>query len=105
MELPRLSAHGGLERGGVEVSVEVDGPLIVGDLDMMVDAALLGAGVAYAFEYQVKALVEEKWLVRVLEDWCPYYGGFYLHCPSRRQMPAALRAFVDFVRTSAQPPG
>ncbi len=93
------------ERGGVELSVEVEGPLIVGDQDMMVDAALLGAGVAYAFEDQVRALVEEKRLVRVLEDWCPYYGGFYLYYPSRRQMPAALRAFVDFVRTTAAGPG
>ncbi|QRY70443.1 hypothetical protein JVX98_30780 (plasmid) [Ensifer sp. PDNC004] len=25
-------------------------------------------------------------------------GGFYLYYPSRRQMPAALRAFVDFAR-------
>jgi DNA-binding transcriptional LysR family regulator len=88
------------ERGGVELSVEVSGPLIVGDQDMMVDAALLGTGLAYAFEEQVEAHIREGRLVRVLEDWCPYYGGFYLYYPSRRQMPAALRAFVDFVRTS-----
>jgi DNA-binding transcriptional LysR family regulator len=89
------------ERGGVEVSVEVDGPLILDDQDMMVDAALSGAGVAFTFEDQVKDLVQDRKLVRVLEDWCPYYSGFYLYYPSRRQMPAALRAFVDFVRTAA----
>ncbi|KSV78619.1 hypothetical protein N182_20805 [Sinorhizobium sp. GL2] len=86
------------ERGGVEVQVEVTGALIVDDQDMMVDAALLGAGIAFAFEDQVRALIDEGKLVRVLEDWCPYYGGFYLYYPSRRQMPAALRAFVDFAR-------
>jgi DNA-binding transcriptional LysR family regulator len=26
--------------------------------------------------------------------------GFYLYYPSRRQMPAGLRAFVDMVRES-----
>jgi DNA-binding transcriptional LysR family regulator len=88
------------ERGGVELSVEVSGPLIVGDQDMMVDAALLGTGVAYAFEEQVEAHIREGRLVRVLEDWCPYYSGFYVYYPSRRQMPATLRAFVDFVRMS-----
>ncbi len=88
------------ERGGVELQVEVNGPLIVDDQDMMVDAALAGAGVAFTFEDQVRLLVEEGKLVRVLEDWCPYYGGFYLYYPSRRQMPAALRAFVDFVKTA-----
>jgi len=36
--------------------------------------------------------------VRVLEEWCPYYPGFHLYYPSRRQMPSTLRAFVDFAR-------
>ncbi|WP_313196982.1 LysR family transcriptional regulator [Rhizobium sp.] len=86
------------ERGGVELSVEVDGALVLDDQDMMVDAALAGAGIAFTFEDQVKDLVADGGLTRVLEDWCPYYSGFYLYYPSRRQMPAALRAFVDFVR-------
>jgi DNA-binding transcriptional LysR family regulator len=88
------------ERGGVELQVEVSGPLIVDDQDMMVDAALAGAGVTFTFEDQVLSLIDEEKLVRVLEDWCPYYGGLYLYYPSRRQMPAALRAFVDFIRTA-----
>ncbi|MGM4980503.1 MULTISPECIES: hypothetical protein [Rhizobium] len=37
-------------------------------------------------------------MIRMLEDWCPYYSGFFLYYPSRRQLPTALRAFVDFVR-------
>ncbi|AYD00096.1 LysR family transcriptional regulator [Neorhizobium sp. NCHU2750] len=86
------------ERGGVELSVEVDGPLVLDDQDMMADAALAGAGIAFSFEDQVKDLVADGRLIRVLEDWCPYYSGFYLYYPSRRQMPAALRAFVDFIR-------
>src|SRR5262249_8115244 len=85
-------------RGGIELAVEVDGPLIVDDQGLMVEAALDGAGIAYAFETQVEALVQEGRLVRVLEDWCPYYSGFYLYYPSRRQVPATLRAFVDFAR-------
>jgi DNA-binding transcriptional LysR family regulator len=86
------------ERGGVELSVEVGGALVLDDQDMMVDAALAGAGIAFTFEDQVKDFVANGMLTRVLEDWCPYYSGFYLYYPSRRQMPAALRAFVDFVR-------
>jgi DNA-binding transcriptional LysR family regulator len=30
----------------------------------------------------------------VLEDWKPRSVGFYLYYPSRRQMPAALQAFI-----------
>jgi DNA-binding transcriptional LysR family regulator len=86
------------ERGGVELSVEVEGPLVVGDQDLMVDASLMGAGIAYAFEDQVSEHIRAGRLVRVLEDWCPYYKGLYLYYPSRRQLPAALRAFIDFAR-------
>ncbi|USU13789.1 LysR family transcriptional regulator [Sphingomonadaceae bacterium OTU29THOMA1] len=86
------------ERGGVEIAVEVDGPITLGDQSLMVQAALDGVGVAYAFHDQVEHLVTSGRLVRLLDDWCPYYSGFYLYYPSRRQIPAPLRAFVDFVR-------
>ena len=86
------------ERGGDEIAVEVDGPLTLSEQDLMVDAALSGLGLAYVFEGQVEALLAEGRLVRVLADWCPYYPGFFLYYPSRRQLPAALRAFVDFAR-------
>ena len=29
-------------------------------------------------------------LVRVLEDWCPPFPGYFLYYPSRRQQPPAL---------------
>ena len=86
------------ERGGIEVDIDVEGPLTLNDQDLMVDAALDGAGLAYVFEAQVEALIAKRKLVRVLADWCPAYPGFFLYYPSRRQLPAALRAFVDFSR-------
>lgn len=84
------------EKGGVELKIEVHGPLTLGDQELMVQAALDGTGIAFAFESQVADLIAQRKLVRVLEDWCPYYGGFYLYYPGRRQVPAALRAFIDF---------
>jgi DNA-binding transcriptional LysR family regulator len=86
------------EKDGVERIVEVEGRLILDDQDLMIDAVRDGAGIAYLFEAQVEADLAAGRLVRVLDDWCPPYAGMYLYYPSRRQMPAALRAFVDFVR-------
>ncbi|WP_044561744.1 LysR family transcriptional regulator [Azospirillum sp. B4] len=86
------------ERAGVELDVEVDGPLTLSDQDLMVDAALAGTGLAYVFDARVTEPVAAGRLVRVLEDWCPYYPGLFLYYPSRRQLPAALRAFIDFAR-------
>jgi DNA-binding transcriptional LysR family regulator len=88
------------ERGGIELDVEVDGPLTLSDQDIMIDAVLGGAGLAYLFEEQVRDFIADGRLVRVLEDWCPFYPGFFLYYPSRRQVPAALRAFIDFVNSS-----
>jgi DNA-binding transcriptional LysR family regulator len=87
------------ERGGIEVDIDVDGPLTLNDQDLMVDAALDGAGLAFVFEAQVEELIARRRLVRVLADWCPAYPGFFLYYPSRRQLPTALRAFIDFARS------
>jgi DNA-binding transcriptional LysR family regulator len=86
------------ERDHVELEIEVEGPLTLGDMDLMVPAALDGSGLAYVFEEQVRGPIERGQLVRVLADWCPPYPGFFLYYPSRRHLPTALRAFIDFAR-------
>jgi DNA-binding transcriptional LysR family regulator len=90
------------ERGGVEVAIDVGGSLTLNDQDLMLDAARDGAGLAFVFEAQAQELIAKRKLVRVLADWCPAYPGFFLYYPSRRQLPAALRAFVDFARAPAK---
>jgi DNA-binding transcriptional LysR family regulator len=90
------------ERGGVEVAIDVGGSLTLNDQDLMLDAARDGAGLAFVFEAQAQELIAKRKLVRVLADWCPAYPGFFLYYPSRRQIPAALRAFVDFARAPAK---
>jgi DNA-binding transcriptional LysR family regulator len=62
-----------------------------------VQAAVEGVGLAYLFRYQVQAQLAAGKLVQVLKEWSPPFPGFYLYYPGRRQMPPALRAFVDFV--------
>jgi len=37
-------------------------------------------------------------LVRVLEDWCEPFAGYFLYYPSRRQQPAALSALIETLR-------
>ncbi len=53
------------------------GRLTMTDQEMMIDAALEGAGIAYVFEAQVEQLIARRKLVRVLSDWCPAYPGFF----------------------------
>jgi DNA-binding transcriptional LysR family regulator len=87
-------------RDGETLEVEVDGPWATDDMRVMVQAAEAGLGLAYVYaQYAAEGLAQGR-LQSVLEDWCPNIPGFYLYYPSRRLMPAGLRAFVDWVRTS-----
>ncbi|RKS24680.1 LysR family transcriptional regulator [Pseudomonas sp. WPR_5_2] len=90
------------ERGGIAEEIEVDGPLTLGDVSLMVGPALQGVGIAYLFEDMVKAQLADGRLVQVLGDWCPYYPGLHLYYPSRRHVPATLKAFIEFVRAARE---
>ncbi|MEB2844935.1 LysR family transcriptional regulator [Rhizobiales bacterium RZME27] len=87
-----------LEKQGKTVVVDVRGPLILSDQTLIRTAALDGAGLAFIFDERIMQDVRQGRLVRVLEDWCEPFDGFYIYYPSRQQMRPALRAFVDFFR-------
>jgi DNA-binding transcriptional LysR family regulator len=86
------------ERRGEELEVEVDGPLTLDTLALVVEAALNGAGLAYLNEWDVQSHLASGKLVRVLEDWLPAWPGLCVFYPSHRHVPAGLRAFVDVVK-------
>lgn len=86
------------EKRGKPITVSVSGPLIVNDVELTLRAALDGVGLAFALEEHAAEHIARGELVRVLEDWCPPFDGFFLYYPSRRQQPAALQAFVDALR-------
>jgi len=33
----------------------------------------------------------------VLQPWCKPFAGFYIYAPTRAQMPAKVRALIDFL--------
>ncbi|HEV2133919.1 MAG TPA: LysR family transcriptional regulator [Terracidiphilus sp.] len=86
------------EKGKKALSVAVNGPLIVDDLDLVTRAALDDVGLAYMSEEHAAPYLAEGTLVRMLESWCQPFPGFYLYYPSRRQQPAALSALIETLR-------
>lgn len=88
------------EKNGEEIEIPVQGPLILDEDHLIANAAVDGAGLAFVFEGYVRDPLAAGKLVRVLEDWCPPFDGFFVYYPSRRQMRPALRAFVDFFKVS-----
>jgi DNA-binding transcriptional LysR family regulator len=99
----RLPTRGGLyawefEKGGRELNVRVEGQLIFNESRMALLAATAGAGLAYLLEDQVKPLIADGRLVRVLSDWCAPFPGYHLYYPSRRQLSPAFALLVDALR-------
>jgi DNA-binding transcriptional LysR family regulator len=86
------------ERDGEVLKLDPAGPLISDDGMVHLRAALDGAGLAYMFEAHVAEHLAAGELVRVLDDWCAPFPGFFLYYPSRRQVSPALRAFIDHMR-------
>lgn len=82
--------------------VEVDGSLTVNDIDLALRAALDGVGVVQLPEKAVSHLIAEGKLVTLLPERAPLWGDFLLFYPSRRHVPAKLRAMIDFLKQSAR---
>ncbi|MER9170543.1 LysR family transcriptional regulator [Mesorhizobium australicum] len=102
----RQKTGGGLfawefEKGGEELEVRMNGPLVINDGEMLEDAALDGLGLAYTFESQVAPFIADGRLIRVLEDWCQPFSGYHLYYPSRRQHTAAFALLVEALRLKA----
>jgi DNA-binding transcriptional LysR family regulator len=99
----RMATSGGLyawefERDGKELKVKTEGQLVFNDADMIVAAALAGRGIAFTVEGHVDRHFANGSLVRVLEDWCEPFDGYYLYYPSRRQPSPAFSLVLDGLR-------
>jgi DNA-binding transcriptional LysR family regulator len=99
----RMPTSGGLyawdfEKKGKPLKVRVSGSLIFSENALTLRAALDGRGLGYVMEDEVAKHVAEGRLIRVLEDWCRPFPGYFLYYPSRRQTPPALAALVEALR-------
>jgi DNA-binding transcriptional LysR family regulator len=99
----RFPTMGGLyawefEKDGRELRVRVEGQLTLNDGGLILDAALDGLGLAFLLEDRVRQPLADGRLVRVLDDWCPFFAGYHLYHPSRRQLSPALALLVDALR-------
>lgn len=78
--------------------MRVDGQLTFSSIDLSVDAARKGFGIAFVPEEAVRVLVERGDLTAVLDKWCPPVSGFHLYYPSRRQQSPAFQIVVEALR-------
>jgi DNA-binding transcriptional LysR family regulator len=90
-----------LEKGDDSVAIAVSGSLVLDDEDLVIQAALDGAGLALVADNRATPHLLNGTLIRMMEDWTPPFPGFFLYYPHRKQQPAALVAVIDTFRLSA----
>jgi DNA-binding transcriptional LysR family regulator len=99
----RLGARGPIakwdfERNGKAHQIAVPGRVTVNTVELAIRAALDGFGIARVPEELAAPFLRTGQLTRILENWSAALEGLYLFYHGRRQVPAALRAFIDMVR-------
>ena len=76
----------------------MEGQVILNTSPQIVTAALDDLGIAFLPEDEFSPHLEERRLIRVLEDWCPPFPGFHLYYPSRRHPSPAFSLVLDALK-------
>jgi DNA-binding transcriptional LysR family regulator len=88
------------ERDGQTTTMDVAGDFITNDIDMLCEGAVAGLGIACVIETQAAPGLASGSLVRVLDDWRPTLPPNYLYYAGRRNLPPALRVFIDAMKAA-----
>ena len=86
------------EVNGAEFVMIPEGRLILNDARHVLSAAIEGAGIARLATEYTEPHVRAGSLVRLLEGYAATLTAWHIYYPSRRYVPPALRAFLDFYR-------
>jgi DNA-binding transcriptional LysR family regulator len=89
-----------LERGRRNWKVPVRGGVVTNDSQLRVSLAEAGVGLAYVFEPVVAEQLRAGRLQRVLEPYAATVPGFFLYFPSRAQLSAPLRVFIEAAKAA-----
>jgi len=94
------------ERDGQTMTMDVPGTFVTNDIDMLCEGAIAGLGVACVIDTQAAPFLSAGDLISLLDDWRPMLPPNYLYYAGRRNLPSALRVFIDAMKTPlpAAPP-
>jgi DNA-binding transcriptional LysR family regulator len=84
------------QRGAEIESIEVHGRLVVNDSSAALEACAAGHGLIQPLEIELRRRGDLD-LVQVLPEWADERFPLYVYHPSRRLVPAKVRALIDFM--------
>ena len=99
----RFTTAGGLyawefEKDGRALNARVEGQFITNNVELIIQSAIEGVGIAFVPQDHVADHVAAGRLERVLDDWCPPFPGYHLYYPSRRQPKTAFALLIEALR-------
>ena len=86
----------GFEKKGKKLEISVEGALISNHQEIVVEGALQGLGILYAYyDERIDDFIARGQLKRVLAEWSLTLPGLFLYYSNRRLPRPALRAFIN----------
>ncbi|MEI2416079.1 LysR substrate-binding domain-containing protein [Orrella sp. JC864] len=89
------------EKGARAIQVDVRGRVTLDEASLARAAVLENFGLGYFMEQDVRDDIAAGRLVRVLQDWTPPQPGLCLYYSGRRNLSAAMKAFLALAREAA----
>ncbi|MFV0575650.1 MAG: LysR family transcriptional regulator [Vibrio sp.] len=86
------------EKDGKEFTVKGNGQLVFNSTMHVLNAAVDGIGLGFVPEEIARPYLDDGRLKIILTDWTPFFSGFHLYYPNRRQSSPAFSAFVEAFR-------
>jgi DNA-binding transcriptional LysR family regulator len=86
----------GFDKKGKKLEISVEGALISNHQEIVVEGALQGLGILYAYyDERIDDFIARGQLKRVLAEWSLTLPGLFLYYSNRRLPRPALRAFIN----------
>lgn len=82
---------------GLKIQTQVNSRVLCNNSEMMISLCLAGQGIIRMPLFNLREEVATGKLIPLFEDLMPINIGVYLVYPSRKNMPAKLKCFIDFI--------
>ncbi|HJV24939.1 MAG TPA: LysR family transcriptional regulator [Aromatoleum sp.] len=94
------TARWSFRHDGQDMEMDVTGRFVLDDLEAELDLLRRGLGISQVLESMILDDLREGRLRKVLDGYAWPMPVAHLYFPSRAQMPARLRVFIDFFRAA-----
>jgi len=84
-------------QSGQKIQTQVTSRVLCNNSEMMISLCLAGQGIIRMPLFNLSDEVKTGKLVPIFKDFMPVNIGVYLVYPSRKNMPAKMKCFIDFI--------